>query len=96
MTIYRLYTEDVNRKDILSVLNARFEGFTVIPTIGSWRGKLESSLLIELFNTDKQFVIEAASKIASMNHQDAVAIIEADAKLDFATGFIVPSNTSAA
>jgi hypothetical protein len=95
MTVYRMYTEDVNRPNILRVLDARFDGYTIIPTIGAWRGKQENSLLIELFNTDKASVIEAASKIATMNNQEAVAVMELDAAIDFASSYHVPQQKAA-
>lgn len=81
--VYRMYTEDVNRNRILEVLNSKFDGFTLIPTIGAWRGQLENSLLIEVFNTDHATVIEAAQTIARINNQDAVAVTVAEMVVSF-------------
>src|ERR1700692_299579 len=78
-TSYRLYTEDIHRDWIVELLNSRFNGFTLIPTIGGWKGATENSLIIELFGVERESVMEAASKIASFNHQDAVAVMAIEA-----------------
>jgi hypothetical protein len=85
MTVYRMYTEDVNRNRIISVLNNHFDGYTIIPTIGAWRGQLEDSLLIEVFNTTKDVVLDAATEIARVNNQEAVAVFTVQAEVYFQT-----------
>jgi hypothetical protein len=82
-TAYRIYTEDRNRDEVLAVLAMRFEGFTVSPAIGAWRGRVEQSLVVELFGVDRVQVEKAAREIAVLNQQEAVAIMEFQTEVKF-------------
>jgi hypothetical protein len=70
----RLYTEDKNREGIIRVLDSHFEGYTVIPTLGRWRGVNEQSLCIELIGADTARVLVAAEQIKVMNSQESVLV----------------------
>lgn len=74
----RLYTEDTNREALLSLIDSHFDGYTIIPTIGAWRGQRESSLIIELFEASRIEAINLARAIATLNDQDAVAVVTGD------------------
>ncbi|MDO8632239.1 MAG: hypothetical protein Q7R41_17280 [Phycisphaerales bacterium] len=50
MTIWKLYTE---RRDNLTEIVARhFDGATLTPATGLWRGKTEASMVIEIIEDD--------------------------------------------
>lgn len=70
----RIYTEDKNRDGIIRVLDAHFEGYTVIPTLGRWKGVNENSLCIELLNADASRVLVAAHQIKALNAQESVLV----------------------
>lgn len=76
----RLYTEDVNRDGIESILHRHVDGYTLITAIGSWKGEKEHSLIIELFEDSKAHSI--ASEICELNNQDAVAIQHIQANIE--------------
>lgn len=71
----RIYTEDVNRDAIQRELDARFDGYTIIPTIGRWQGQNENSIVIELIGADPVKVNDAAQAIKRINAQDAVLVV---------------------
>lgn len=83
----RLYTEDVNRDIITSILDHYCEGYTLIPAIGAWKGKRESSLIIELFDTPSDVVERIAAEIASLNNQECVAVASLPASVSFIPAF---------
>jgi hypothetical protein len=70
----RIYTEDINRESIVRILAGLFTGYTVIPTIGRWKGCNEQSLVIEFFDANPLDVIKAAERIKAENKQDAVMV----------------------
>lgn len=46
--LYRIVTEDKNRERIIRAVSAKFDGFTLLPTTGFWRGTREKSIVIEI------------------------------------------------
>lgn len=70
----RIYTEDTNRQGIIDILDASFDGYTIIPSIGRWRGRSEASLVIEVSGVPFARVQSAALRIKEMNHQEAVML----------------------
>ena len=72
--MYRIYTEDTNRKGILACVSAAFEGFTVIPAQGYWKGERENSLVLEFETEDAGAVYALAESIRTLNHQEAVLV----------------------
>ncbi len=82
----RLYTEDVNRDGIMAILDSRVDGYTIIPTLGIWQGKRESSLIIELFNVHSKDARAIAEAIRVLNAQDAVAVVESAETVNMVTG----------
>lgn len=69
---HRLYTEDVNRKSILQILNKHVKAYTVFTATGIWEGTEENSLCIELIGISFQDVATIATAIKEANNQDAV------------------------
>jgi len=76
MIKYTIYTEDKNRKDIEKIFdNSLFiKGYTLIETIGKWKGITEKALKIEILlqkNYHHQ-IKSICQKIKRQNKQEAV------------------------
>jgi hypothetical protein len=79
MTLYRIYTEDVNRDGILAATESHFDAFTLIPSRGAWRGHSEASLILEIVGNDSDAYLAVhalAGEIKAINRQDAVLITQ--------------------
>lgn len=74
--MFRIYTEDKNRPMVEKILSERLPSFTIIPAIGFWQGAKESSLCIEVLESDRETIASIASVIKAVNKQDAVLITE--------------------
>ena len=74
--MYRILTEDVNRESIYSILDSHVDGYTVTPSIGSWRGVRENSLAIDLVGAPRGTVEHVAEHIRLKNAQESVLILE--------------------
>lgn len=72
----RLYTEDVNRPEIESILDHDFPGYTLIPAQGRWKGVSEPSLVVELATASQADAIHAAEEIKAANHQESVMVAD--------------------
>jgi len=74
--LYRVITEDKDRTNIESWVGVFFEGFTIYPATGYWKGKRENSLVIEIdaFPDDPQLVYRLAYALKYINHQEAVLV----------------------
>jgi hypothetical protein len=55
-TIHRIYTENKNERQIIRLASASFESFTVQPTSGYYRGKLERSVVVEIIGAQQDAV----------------------------------------
>ena len=72
---YRIYTELKNLENIAHILNSSFEGYTMYPARGVWKGIPEKALVIEIIEESAQEkVLCAARSIKEFNGQDAVFI----------------------
>ena len=78
MTLYRIYTE--NRSNLPELVSAKFESFTITPTIGYWKGKGESSAVIDILADahDHAKVKNLARDIQRANEQESVLIVETE------------------
>ena len=74
--MYRILTEDVNRESIFSILDSHVDGYTVTPSIGSWRGQRENSLAIDLVDVTRATVEKIAKVIRWENQQESVLVVE--------------------
>jgi hypothetical protein len=72
--MFRIFTEDVNRDRIESILASKFDSFTIIPAAGRWNGNVEPSLVIEIEGVSLDAVRTAAEEIKSANSQAEVMI----------------------
>ncbi len=82
--LYRIFTEDVNREQIIRYVSRVFDGFTIYQTTGYWKGAKEASLVIEIITkkADKRIAMIAKS-IKNYNKQQAVLVqvVKASSKL---------------
>ncbi len=79
--LYRISTEDVNRPEVERIVSKHFDGFTILPAAGYWKGGKERSLIIEIsvpdsnnHITSRSRVYLVATEIKSANHQQSVMI----------------------
>jgi hypothetical protein len=75
-TIYRIYTEDKNKREILRLTGRRFESFTVQPTTGYYRGKRERSIVLEIVDAQPRQINALAEQLRRMNGQKSVLILK--------------------
>ena len=73
--IYRVYTEDKNKREILRLVAKRFQSFTLQPTLGYYRGKPERSIVIEIVGAAQREVNAVARFIGAMNGQKSVLVL---------------------
>lgn len=74
--LYRILTEDKNRKQVLKLVEEKCESATVIEAKGLWRGTWENSLIIEIDDEYFKYIETLAEAIKELNKQDAVLIQE--------------------
>ena len=86
--IYRLYTEDKNRKEIEKIVSKYFDGFTVFTAKGYWEGKSENSLVIEIlieqhFFGEHLIIYEICKEIKALNDQESVLVVKLNCDSEF-------------
>ncbi len=71
---YRLYTEEKDNLD--SLTHRYFDAFTRLYGVGSYKGTLESAVIVEIIGTpaDLQKVINLAGDIRVVNAQESVLV----------------------
>jgi hypothetical protein len=74
--MYRILTEEKNVEQVKATLTGLGLDFTLFHALGSWHGKEENSLAIELDNVSRNSAEHAAMSVKSMNDQDAVLLQE--------------------
>lgn len=74
--MFRIYTEDLNREVVERILSDRFDGFTITPGNGWWKGVKENSLTIDIDTDEEERVITVAEKIKTVNDQQGVLVTE--------------------
>lgn len=80
--MYRILTEDKNVEGIKAALVGFDLDFTVFRGIGSWHGKEESSLAVELDRISRETAEKVARRIKAINDQEAVLLQEFPIKTD--------------
>jgi hypothetical protein len=76
-SIHRLYTEDIGRKSIIRAVAKVFENFTLQPTTGFYRGRPETSIIIEIIGGEERQIKSLAARIREINGQKSVLILSA-------------------
>lgn len=79
-SIYRIYTEAKNKREIVLLTGKQFESFTLQPTIGYYRGSPEKSIVIEIVGANEREVRQLAQRIQKMNGQKSVLITRLQGK----------------
>ena len=77
--IYRIYTEEKNKRAIVRLTGRKFENFTLQPTLGYYRGKPERSIVIEIVGASQRAVEQLAVGIRRMNGQKSVLVMKVQA-----------------
>lgn len=85
MMIYRLYTEDIDRNNIINLVSRYYPGFNVREAEGYYKGLMEKAIVIELVAMGSQaHVIRFLAKaIAQMNRQECVLVTSQPCKAEF-------------
>ena len=80
-TVYRLYTE--RRPNLAELTSRYFDGFTLIDTVGYWRGNAEQSAIIEVIGTSTDYarVLDLAHAIRISNGQQSVYLVRTKCEL---------------
>jgi hypothetical protein len=79
-SVYRIYTEEKNKRDIVRLAARQFENFTLQPTIGYYQGKPEKSIVIEFVGASERSVTRLALRIQKMNGQKSVLVMKVNAR----------------
>ncbi len=82
--MYRILTERKNVETIKSlILDPKFDSYTILDSVGSWRGQHEDSIVIEISPSEewqiwtdefRDDVYKAAKEIKELNEQEAVFV----------------------
>jgi acetolactate synthase regulatory subunit len=79
-SVFRIYTEEKNKRDILRLAAQQFESFTIQPTLGYYKGKAEKSIVIEFVGASERSVTRLALRIQKMNGQKSVLVMKVKAQ----------------
>ncbi len=79
-SVYRIYTEEKNKRDIVRLAARQFESFTLQPTLGFYQGKPEKSIVIEFVGASERSVTRLALRIQQMNGQKSVLVMKVNAR----------------
>ena len=79
MVKVKIYTEDLNRESIESIVGKKFDGFTLIPAIGYWKGEKEKSLIIVIVSDAEEVLIrmkvnDIVNWLKNKNNQEQVMV----------------------
>ena len=80
--VYRIYTEDLNREEILRLTAKKFESFTLQPTTGYSPGRGEKSIVLEIVEARRKDVTVLAKSIRKLNGQKSVLIMRLSGKAE--------------
>ena len=73
--VYRIYTEDVRRREIVKATARQFDNFTLHPTTGFYDGQAEKSIVIEIVKATDGQIETLARKIQELNGQKTILIM---------------------
>ena len=73
--VYRIYTEDVRRKEIIKATAELFDNFTLHPTTGFFNGQAEKSIVIEIVKATDANIERLAHKIQELNGQKTMLVM---------------------
>ncbi len=79
--LYRLYTEDIKRREVEILVSKYFEGFTLIPATGYWQLKREQTIIIDIVGEEGKLidsfndVRNLCDDIKKLNKQESILIL---------------------
>lgn len=79
--VYRIYTQELNRDEIIRLTAKKFESFTLEATTGYTKGKPEQSMVIEIVDARKKDVAALAKSIRRLNGQKSVFVMGLSGKM---------------
>ena len=79
--VYRVYTEELNRDEIIRLTAKQFETFTLQPTTGYTQGKPGRSMVLEFVDARKKDVAALAKSIRRLNGQKSVLVMGLSGKV---------------
>lgn len=79
--VYRIYTEELNRDEIIRLTAKKFESFTLEPTTAYIKGKPERSMVLEFVDARKKDVAALAKSIRRLNGQKSVLVMGLSGKV---------------
>jgi hypothetical protein len=82
---YRIFTEDKNRECVAALVAANFDGFTMSPALGYWKGVPEKALVIEILAEDYalRLVRVVCEDIKFFNEQESILLQVLDNNSEF-------------
>ena len=72
---FTLYVADFGRDRIEHILGKYFDGFTVLPGHGCWKGSCENALVIQIAGTTEAKVRAAAEELRVAGKQKSVIVV---------------------
>lgn len=73
--LYRIFTENKNKKKLEKIISKHFEGFTLYKATGFWRLQKEKTLIIEIIeDIPVDRINNLAKDIKKANKQEAVLV----------------------
>lgn len=80
--LYRLFTEDspAYRHNVIAIVSRWFDGFTLIPCVGHYKGQPENSVIVEIAVSDREsrnpdrIIQDIAAEICRRNDQECVLV----------------------
>jgi len=72
--LFRILTENKNKRSIIALMVSAYLGFTLYEAYGYWNGQGEKALIIEVANADRDTINAIAEAIKVINNQEAVLI----------------------
>jgi len=76
--LYRIVTQRKRVRRIRKICNRLFDGYTMYPADGAWKGIAEKSLVVEVLTDGLSYasvrVKQAAQEIRELNRQECVLV----------------------
>jgi hypothetical protein len=79
--VYRIYTEELNKDEIIRLTAKQFESFTLEAMTGYTKGKSERSMVLEFVDARKKDVAALAKSIRRLNGQKSVPVMGLSGKI---------------
>lgn len=87
--LYKVYTEDLKRREIEVIISKYFKGFTIASTTGFWELQREQSIVIDIVANGEDVIAcnakikDLCLEIKSLNKQESVLVVSTPATVAF-------------